>query len=276
MNKYNLISLLALLALVAVLPWYALREQARLETAAAALEASYLAGGVSIYLENCAECHGVNGEGLGSNPSLRQLALAQADPELLFRTIARASHDSKMASWHREEGGVLDDYQIQQLVTLLRAADWTLVEQMAAADGITPREPDTLALSEVYQAALKAEDPHQCVACHEDPEVHAGRFGLDCVRCHTLAVWTPALLTRHTFRLDHGGEGEVACETCHLEAYTEHSCYGCHDHSAEQMPAAHEPAGIYEYERCIDCHPTGEAGEAEQLQQESYESQEGL
>lgn len=100
-----------------------------------------------------------------------------------------------------------------------------------------------------------------CVACHEDPEVHAGQFGLDCARCHTAAAWVPAQLTRHTFRLDHGEEGEVACETCHADTYVVYTCYGCHDHQPGEMRAAHEREEIAEFEACHECHPTGQPGE---------------
>jgi hypothetical protein len=105
-------------------------------------------------------------------------------------------------------------------------------------------------------------DPHDCVACHEEPEVHASRFGLNCASCHTLAAWKPALLTRHTFLLDHGDEGKQACQACHTDSYVEYTCYQCHDHEPGQVQEAHAAVDIPEYEACADCHPTGEPGEA--------------
>ena len=110
-------------------------------------------------------------------------------------------------------------------------------------------------------------DPHECRACHEEPAVHASRFGLNCSRCHTLQAWKPALLTRHAFQLDHGGQGEISCQTCHTHTYSEHSCYECHDHKPAQMQEVHAQEGIVEFETCIECHPTGQEGEAERLHQ---------
>jgi hypothetical protein len=101
-----------------------------------------------------------------------------------------------------------------------------------------------------------------CADCHEDPEVHAGEFGRHCDRCHTAAGWSPAQLTEHIFRLDHGEQGEVVCETCHLDTYTVYTCYGCHDHLAGEMQEVHEREGIDELEPCGECHPTGIEGEA--------------
>lgn len=107
--------------------------------------------------------------------------------------------------------------------------------------------------------------PQECVACHEDPEVHAGQFGLDCSRCHTASAWTPAQLTRHVFLLDHGDEGEIPCETCHVGSYTEYTCYAdCH--APEQMQADHDEADKQDgaaFENCAECHPTGREGEGE-------------
>ena len=104
--------------------------------------------------------------------------------------------------------------------------------------------------------------PLTCNVCHADPEIHLGLFGLDCERCHTASAWQPAELTRHDFRLDHGGEGQVACETCHVATYQENTCYGCHDHQPADMEQVHLAEGLPEYEDCQACHPTGAAGEA--------------
>lgn len=109
-------------------------------------------------------------------------------------------------------------------------------------------------------------EERECVACHEDPEVHAGEFGLECDRCHTTAAWLPAQLTRHLFQLDHGDEGEVACETCHVGSYVVYTCYECHDHQAAEMDEVHRTEGIDELEPCGACHPTGREGEAGELQ----------
>ena len=106
-----------------------------------------------------------------------------------------------------------------------------------------------------------------CIACHADPELHAGKFGLDCARCHTATAWQPAKLTRHAFQLSHGGEAQLECQTCHLENFTEQTCYNCHDHEPQQMAQVHLTEGISEYDDCSRCHPSGASGEAARLQQ---------
>jgi hypothetical protein len=275
-NRYTFLSLAALLVLVIILPVYASQEQTRMTNAQDILQAEYLRDASEIYLEFCGECHGPNGEGIGLNPALNRLGLAEADPEVLFRIIARATHGSSMASWHLSEGGILNDFQIRGLVTLIRFGDWEQVRQIANDKGLTFQGLATRNIEDISVSMLSEEDPHLCIACHEDPKVHAGQFGLDCVRCHTLDAWLPASLTRHNFQLDHGGEGEVACETCHIDNYAENTCYECHDHQPDTMVEIHEAEGIdkNEFERCITCHPTGVEGEGGQIWQEFLKKKE--
>jgi len=101
--------------------------------------------------------------------------------------------------------------------------------------------------------------PTECVACHMEPEIHAGVFGLHCESCHSTAAWSPAQMVEHTFPLDHGEQGIVACETCHVEQYTEYTCYGCHDHQQDKILSEHLEEGISQAELtdCVACHPDG-------------------
>ncbi len=115
--------------------------------------------------------------------------------------------------------------------------------------------------------------PRECTACHEEPDVHVGDFGLDCSRCHTALAWAPAELTRHVFFLDHGDEGYLDCERCHVASYVEYTCYDCHEPDEMQIDhitvSDRDGKPVTELEECIECHPTGQAGEAEQI----YDSQ---
>jgi hypothetical protein len=98
--------------------------------------------------------------------------------------------------------------------------------------------------------------PSDCLNCHPEPELHIGIFGDLCERCHTTTAWTPAVLIEHPFTLDHSAEGSLdQCETCHGGTYFEYPCGTCH--SSEDMWNAHFPHGIYDFQNCIACHPTG-------------------
>lgn len=104
-----------------------------------------------------------------------------------------------------------------------------------------------------------------CVDCHEaDVEViHTDTFGLDCARCHTINAWAPAQLTQHTFLLDHGDEGQLECQSCHVNNYYEHTCVECHDDV--EMATFHEVDTSAAITNCNQCHPTGAAKEATEL-----------
>ena len=264
MNRYYTVSLIALLILVLALPIYALLEPVRMASAQGQLQARFTADGANMYLDNCAVCHGPAGEGIGSMPALNQLGTGQASRDTLYNVVAHSPHGTVMAAWHVDDGGSLNHYQVESLITLIMDGDWARVDELAENRGVESpqlRSPD----EELATMEGTSEDPHECRACHEEPDVHAERFGLNCSRCHTLQAWKPALLTRHTFFLDHGDEGKVSCQTCHTETYAANTCYGCHDHVEADMQAVHLAEGIKELEPCVTCHPTGLAGEAAAL-----------
>lgn len=260
MGKYNALAIIALLVIIALVPFYAVREAARMEAAQVALSQQQIRTAATLYLEDCASCHGTSGQGLGAMPALNNPAFAEAEAGKLYNAIAGASHGSGMAAWHMAEGGILTTYEVQSLVTLIRKAAWQTVSAMAVARTTEYTEPK-LASTDLAQIDTMTGDPHECRACHEEPAVHADRFGLNCSRCHNLEAWKPALLNRHTFALDHGGDGKVACETCHTTTYSENTCYGCHDHTEADMETVHAELEIDEIANCVSCHPTGEAGE---------------
>jgi hypothetical protein len=190
--------------------------------------------------------------------------LAEADRWVLYDTIARSPHGTAMSAWHVGEGGTLSNYQVEGLVTLIQSGAWARVDALIPASERAAPTPVPYADLMVMGLSEK-EDPHECRACHEEPAVHAERFGLDCSRCHTLEAWKPALLLRHVFFLDHGDEGQIACQTCHTTTYAENTCYECHDHDPGEMQVAHAQEDIFDYDDCAKCHPTGQEGEAAKL-----------
>ncbi|MBP6471958.1 MAG: c-type cytochrome [Chloroflexi bacterium] len=151
MNYNKLISFLALLVLIVALPVYAWQEPTRMDAAQADLRQEFVSDAAVIYVENCSVCHGAAGEGIGPMPALDNLALQTADYDDLFKTIARGRYNTAMVGWHVEEGGSLNDYQIEELVTLIRYADWSQVGELAAQRGLIPA---TLPVPDVDESLL--------------------------------------------------------------------------------------------------------------------------
>ncbi|UCH58891.1 MAG: hypothetical protein JSV61_11815 [Anaerolineales bacterium] len=104
--------------------------------------------------------------------------------------------------------------------------------------------------------------PSECLDCHAEPEIHAGYFGLKCQYCHEASSWSPAQLQIHNFPLSHGEQDGSDCTTCHLDTYTEYTCYTCHEHQPAPILESHLQAGITAeaLPACADCHPGGELG----------------
>ncbi len=104
--------------------------------------------------------------------------------------------------------------------------------------------------------------PEACSDCHSEPELHAGLFGLQCDSCHSTNAWQPAALTRHSFPLDHGDEGVIACATCHPSTFVQYTCDLCHE--PLKMVEEHSDKDIFNIAaRCLECHPTGLKDEKE-------------
>jgi len=81
--------------------------------------------------------------------------------------------------------------------------------------------------------------PSDCVACHAEPQEHAGQFGTDCASCHTTNAWEPASYNGpHTFPMNHG-DGDGSCQTCHPASLTTYTCYGCHEHTQANIASEH-------------------------------------
>ena len=75
----------------------------------------------------------------------------------------------------------------------------------------------------------------QCVACHADPDFHAGAFSTNCSDCHSTTAWSPANfnLSHPEPRVEEGGSGVnhggTTCRTCHPSTVRSYTCLACHN-----------------------------------------------
>ncbi len=76
--------------------------------------------------------------------------------------------------------------------------------------------------------------PTDCVACHAEPNWHAGALGTDCAACHSTSAWQPAkfTLSHPEPRVDEEGtgvnHGYTTCQTCHPSSVRTYTCLACH------------------------------------------------
>lgn len=153
-------------------------EPSRVETAQVETLSVQLDDAMSLYAENCAVCHGVKGEGIGSTPALDNPALKTMDTEELFKTIARGRFNTSMPAWSQEDSGPLSEYQIDELVYLIQYGDWNATQDRVVNLGLAPlipftTDPDPVLLAQVanlpdgatLQTAITI-FASQCVSCH--------------------------------------------------------------------------------------------------------------
>lgn len=120
---------------------YALNEPLRIDNAQKEQLSIGLHDAMLTFAHNCALCHGMAGEGIGSIPPLSKPGLRKSDPSALTKIISRGLFKTPMPAWSKEDGGPLSDYQIGQLVKLIRYGDWQETKKIVAELGLKPLLP---------------------------------------------------------------------------------------------------------------------------------------
>lgn len=106
----------------------------------------------------------------------------------------------------------------------------------------------------------------ECTGCHQKPDdrLHK-KLDIACGICHSLDKWKPASIDHEKyFRFDKDHQTE--CVTCHVNNdYAHYTCYGCHEHSRSGIRKKHVKEGIKDYEKCVECHRSGDEDEAKRI-----------
>ena len=139
----SLIGLGATMLIAAGLGWYMLNEPTRIVSAQGEVLAVQLDEAMTLYAENCAVCHGLNGEGISSVPALNNPSLVTMPFEEIQKTIARGRYQTAMPAWSLLDGGPLSDYQIDELVLLIQYGDWAETGDRVVNLGLAPLVPFT-------------------------------------------------------------------------------------------------------------------------------------
>lgn len=172
-----------------------------------------------------------------------------------------AADEVSCVACHEEaDGELMVEHSAQQGENCLGCHDGTraIIEFVHDDVFMLQGDHEGLGCVDCHEGALFTVAAQTCDGCHEEPDIHAGQFGLECARCHTAVAWAPAQLTQHRFALTHGDGVLLTCDTCHVAAYTAVSCASCH--ALPDMQTAHPPdrAPNYNAMECAACHPTGE------------------
>jgi mono/diheme cytochrome c family protein len=147
------IGLALTLALFLGFGFYWLDEPARMAAAVDQLQATRAEHGRVRFAENCAICHGVQGEGVTAPTMNSQEFLMSASDEVIFSLIRSGVPGTAMPSWSQAHGGPFPDDEIRDLVAYIRS--WEPTAPPAAA---RPRPADAEQGAALFASA--------CFACH--------------------------------------------------------------------------------------------------------------
>ncbi len=153
--------------LILAFPVYLLVQRSRAEAVKNRSEAALVAQGRKIWSDNCASCHGQNGEG-GVGPALnsKQFLTTVTDGQMTL-LISAGVPGAGMPTWSTEFGGPLTAEQIRAVVAFIRSweaaapdrPDWFAMRQ-PGLPGLQPAPTaDLLSLGEKVFAA-------NCASCH--------------------------------------------------------------------------------------------------------------
>ena len=120
-------------AILAAFQVYLLREPGRIAGVLAADKSQAVQAGAALFGQNCATCHGNQGEG-DIGPALNDKTfLASTADDTIFSVISSGVPDTQMPAWNQSHGGPLTDQSVNQLVAFIRSWEPNAPNRRAAA-----------------------------------------------------------------------------------------------------------------------------------------------
>jgi len=116
------VSLILTVAILVSFQFYIFREPGRIAADETRDQLIAITEGRALYNENCAMCHGEQGEGVDGPPLNDKPFLANTADETIFSLIGSGIPGTEMPAWGQVHGGPFTDEQVRQLITFIR--DW--------------------------------------------------------------------------------------------------------------------------------------------------------
>jgi len=138
---------------VILFQFYTWREPGRIQGAESLQHEAAVEAGAELFSENCASCHGKEGQG-GVGPALNSRTLLKSTLDEVISSLIRTGiPGTQMPAWSQAYGGPFTDEQISQIVSFIRAWETTAPEIK-----IEEQEPDPVRGAEIYSQT--------CFICH--------------------------------------------------------------------------------------------------------------
>ena len=108
------------LAILITFQIYLLREPARIAADEARDKSVAVSEGKAIFVNDCTQCHGKQGEG-AKGPALNDKGfLAEVSDERLFGLISSGVPGTEMPAWNQAHGGPFTDQEVRELGAFIR------------------------------------------------------------------------------------------------------------------------------------------------------------
>jgi cytochrome c oxidase cbb3-type subunit III len=122
-SRYGLVGLGLTIAMISGLAAVTVLQPGRMDAAAREVATEATSRGEEIYVEACAECHGLEGEGDGNQvpPLNKKEYLTAATDEVIFNVIDDGRPGTGMPAWGQDRGGPYNAQAINDLVAYIRA-----------------------------------------------------------------------------------------------------------------------------------------------------------
>jgi len=132
-TPHVVVGLVLTLAIFGAFQLYLLREPSRIAGVLAADKSQAVQAGSNLFTQNCATCHGSQGEG-DIGPALNDKTfLASTADGTIFSVISSGIPDTQMPAWNQTHGGPLTDESVSQLVAFIRSWEPAATDRRAAA-----------------------------------------------------------------------------------------------------------------------------------------------
>jgi mono/diheme cytochrome c family protein len=144
------------------------------------------AAGAAVFLKNCTQCHGIDGQGI-IGPALRNNKFIQTGAaQDIFDTIAQGRPGTEMPAWLQANGGPLTTDQINNVAAYLHSLQ--NVEPMPTSTPMplepteTPEPPDAPTPEPAQPSG--GGNPGPAAALTGDAVNGRALFGVECASCH--------------------------------------------------------------------------------------------
>ena len=135
-TRMLVVALVLALGILVAFQIYLMREPSRIQAVLAADQTGRVARGETLFADQCATCHGKQGEG-DIGPALNaKKYLSSVDDGQIFENIQAGVPGTGMPAWAQEHGGPLTHEQILDVVAFIR--HWEPTAQDAAKPKATP------------------------------------------------------------------------------------------------------------------------------------------